>query len=120
MKTLTFTVYLEPQPEGGFTATVPAIPEVVTEGDTKAEALAMTEEAIRAVIAHRRDHGVEMPDDMLLILTPEEVAPRHPEIDAALAEALEDVRAGRVTPAFDSMKEYEAWCLSDEGKRFRA
>lgn len=41
-----FTVILEPQPDGGFTVSVPALPEVVTEGDTEAEAMAMAEDAI--------------------------------------------------------------------------
>jgi antitoxin HicB len=45
-----FTVVLEPQPEGGFAVIVPALPEVVTEGDTEAEALAMAEDAIRLVL----------------------------------------------------------------------
>jgi antitoxin HicB len=58
-----FTVILEPQPEGGFTVRVPALPEVVTEGDTEAEALAMAEEAIRMVLAYRREHGIEIGAD---------------------------------------------------------
>lgn len=58
-----FTVVLEPQEEGGFTVSVPALPEVVTEGDTEAEAMAMAEEAIRAVVAYRRDHGIPIPGD---------------------------------------------------------
>ena len=58
-----FTVVLEPQAEGGFTVSVPALPEVVTEGDTEAEAIAMAEEAIRAILAYRRDHGIPIPDD---------------------------------------------------------
>jgi predicted RNase H-like HicB family nuclease len=37
---------------------VPALPEVVTEGDTEQEALANAEEAIRAILAYRRDHGL--------------------------------------------------------------
>lgn len=49
--TFDFTVVLEPQAEGGFTVSVPALPEVVTEGDDEAEAMAMAEEAIRAVSA---------------------------------------------------------------------
>jgi antitoxin HicB len=57
-----FTVVLEPQPEGGFTVSVPALPEVVTEGDTEAEALAMAEDAIRLVLAYRRDHGTSIND----------------------------------------------------------
>lgn len=56
-----FTVVLEPQEEGGFTVSVPALPEVVTEGDSEADAMAMAEEAIRAVLAYRRDHGIPIP-----------------------------------------------------------
>jgi len=58
-----FTVVLEPQEEGGFTVTVPALPEVVTEGETEAEALEMAKEAIRAVLEYRRDHGIPVPKD---------------------------------------------------------
>jgi antitoxin HicB len=58
-----YTVVLEPQPDGGFTVSVPALPEVVTEGDTEAEALMMAEEAIRAVLDYRRDHGIPIPED---------------------------------------------------------
>jgi antitoxin HicB len=58
-----FTIILEPQAEGGFTVSVPALPEVVTEGDTEAEAIAMAEEAIRAILAYRRDHGIPIPGD---------------------------------------------------------
>jgi antitoxin HicB len=58
-----FSVILEPQPEGGFTVLVPALPEVVTEGDTEVEALANAEEAIRAVLEYRRDHGIPVPPD---------------------------------------------------------
>lgn len=61
--TLDLTVVLEPQPDGGFTVSVPALPEVVTEGDTEAEALAMATEAIRAVLDYRRDHGIGLPVD---------------------------------------------------------
>ena len=60
---LDFTVVLEPQPEGGFTVSVPALPEIVTEGDSEAEAMAMAEDAIRAVLAYRRDHGIPIPGD---------------------------------------------------------
>lgn len=51
-----YTVVLEPQSEERFTGTEPSLPEVVTEWDTEAEAMA--EEAIRAVLADRQDHGV--------------------------------------------------------------
>ncbi len=58
-----FSVVLEPQEEGGFTVLVPALPEVVTEGDSEEEALANAEEAIRAILAYRRDHGIAIPTD---------------------------------------------------------
>ena len=58
-----FSVVLEPQEGGGFTVLVPAIPEVVTEGDTEQEALANAEEAIRAILAYRRDQGMTIPAD---------------------------------------------------------
>ena len=57
----TFNVVLEPQEEGGFLVLVPALPEVVTEGDTEAEALEMAREAIELAIDHRRDRGEPVP-----------------------------------------------------------
>jgi antitoxin HicB len=60
---LSFSVILEPQKDGGFTVLVPALPEVVTEGDTEEEALANAEEAIRAILAYRRDQGLTIPPD---------------------------------------------------------
>jgi antitoxin HicB len=59
----TFSVILEPQPEGGFTVLVPALPEIVTEGDTEEEALAMAEDAIRLVLEDRAARGEEIPRD---------------------------------------------------------
>ncbi len=58
-----FSVILEPQEGGGFTVLVPALPEVVTEGDTEREALANAEEAIRAVLEYRREQGLAIPAD---------------------------------------------------------
>lgn len=62
-KSHSFSVVLEPQEGGGFTVLVPALPEVVTEGDSEAEALANAEEAIRAVLDYRREHGLPIPSD---------------------------------------------------------
>lgn len=58
-----FSVILEPQEGGGFTVLVPALPEVVTEGNTEKEALANAQEAIRAILEYRRDHGLAIPAD---------------------------------------------------------
>lgn len=58
-----YSVILEPQEGGGFTVLVPALPEVVTEGDTEQEALANSEEAIRAILEYRREQGMAPPSD---------------------------------------------------------
>ena len=43
-----FTIILDPDPdEGGYTVTVPALPGVVTQGETIEEAIAMAREAVR-------------------------------------------------------------------------
>lgn len=63
-----FTVLLSAQAEGGFAAYVPALPEVVTEGDTPQETLAMAEEAIRALLAYRQDMGIAVPADTMPIV----------------------------------------------------
>jgi len=60
-----YSVILEPQEGGGFTVVVPALPEVVTEGDSEEQALQMVKEAIRAVLDYRRDHGIPIPSDAL-------------------------------------------------------
>jgi antitoxin HicB len=62
-KKLTYTVVLEPQPDGGFTVVVPALPEVVTEGDSEDQALRMAKDAIRLALEYRRDNGLEIPKD---------------------------------------------------------
>jgi antitoxin HicB len=59
-----FTINLHPQPEGGYTVLVPALPEVVTEGDTREEALANAREAIEAVLEVYRDEGWDIPADV--------------------------------------------------------
>lgn len=59
-----YTVLLEPDPEaGGYTVTVPALPGCITEGDTREEALAMAEDAIRVYLDVLRDGGEEIPEE---------------------------------------------------------
>jgi antitoxin HicB len=58
-----FSVILEPQEDGGVAVLVPALPEVVTEGDTELEALANAKEAIHAILEYRRDHRITIPLD---------------------------------------------------------
>lgn len=57
----TYSVILEPIEEGGFQVFVPALPEVVTGGDTEEEALVMAREAIELVLQSRAERGEEIP-----------------------------------------------------------
>lgn len=52
---------LDPQPEGGFTVTSPALPELVTEGDTEDDAIENVRDAIAAVREIYEDDGRELP-----------------------------------------------------------
>ena len=55
---------LEPQPEGGYTVTSPLLPELITEGDTLAEALANAEDAFAAVAEIYEDWGRPLPSSI--------------------------------------------------------
>jgi antitoxin HicB len=61
--TRTYTVILEPAEEGGFVVHVPALPEVVTEGESEAEALAMAKEAIELALEERIAEGEDVPTE---------------------------------------------------------
>jgi len=52
---------LTPQPEGGFVVTSPALPELLTEGDTAEEALDNVRDALAAVIEAYEDLGRPLP-----------------------------------------------------------
>ncbi len=57
----TYSVILRPEPEGGFTVRVPALPEIVTYGENETEALAMAKDAIELVIGSRIERGEPIP-----------------------------------------------------------
>ena len=56
-----FLVYMEPAEEGGYIVSAPALPGCVTQGETKEEALAMIQDAIRGYITSLRKHGESLP-----------------------------------------------------------
>jgi len=60
----TYSIVLEPMEEGGFLVRVPALPEVVTGGDTVDEALAMAKEAIELVLESRLERGEAIPEEV--------------------------------------------------------
>ena len=65
-----FTVIFEPAAEGGYVVTCPALPGLVTEGDTLPEARRMAQDAIRAYIESLRKDGEPIPRDAKLRLEP--------------------------------------------------
>ena len=56
-----YTAVYEPAEEGGYVVTVPALPGLVTEGDTLEEARAMAKDAIRGYLESLRKHGEAIP-----------------------------------------------------------
>ena len=58
---LTFSITLRPEPEGGYTVRVPALPEIVTYGVDEDDALAMARDAIELVLHSRRERGEPVP-----------------------------------------------------------
>ena len=58
-----FNIVLRPEPEGGFTAIVPALPGCVTYGRTLTEARKMAKDAISGYIESLKKHGEPIPTD---------------------------------------------------------
>jgi len=52
-----YTMIFEPAEEGGYTVVVPALPGLVTEGDTLEEAKAMAMEAIKCHLLSLKQRG---------------------------------------------------------------
>jgi predicted RNase H-like HicB family nuclease len=58
-----FTVVLEQEADGGYVASVPALPGCVSQGDTRAEALGNIREAIELYMEDCRADGDPVPTD---------------------------------------------------------
>jgi antitoxin HicB len=76
-----YTVLFEPAEEGGFVATCPALPGLVTEGDTLDEAREMARDAIRGYLESLAMDGLPLPEDIKLSADPVKE-----EIEVALPE----------------------------------
>ena len=61
MENVSYLIVLEPADEGGYTVTVPALPPVVTEGDTYEEAIEMAKDAIGLYLKSLVDAGLSIP-----------------------------------------------------------
>jgi antitoxin HicB len=60
MRVMKYRVYLEPDEDGVFVATCPALPGCVSQGKTRAEATANTREALEGYLKSLRKHGSHM------------------------------------------------------------
>jgi antitoxin HicB len=56
-----YAIVLEPEAEGGFSVSIPALPEAHTQGDTLEEAIENAREAALAVVTDRSAHGESIP-----------------------------------------------------------
>lgn len=58
---LTYTIELTPQKEGGYTATIPALPGCISEGDSLEEVLENIKDAAEGYIRVLVKHGRKVP-----------------------------------------------------------
>jgi predicted RNase H-like HicB family nuclease len=58
-----YTVVLEQEDDGGFSASVPALPGCHSQGDTRSEAMANIREAIELYVEALRDAGEAIPTE---------------------------------------------------------
>ncbi|MBX3179346.1 MAG: type II toxin-antitoxin system HicB family antitoxin [Candidatus Hydrogenedentes bacterium] len=63
MGKLAYRIHLEPEPEGGFTVTVPSLPGCVTWGEDYEHAMAMAKEAIEGHIEVLSELGQPVPQE---------------------------------------------------------
>jgi predicted RNase H-like HicB family nuclease len=62
MKKYTYQIHLEPEPEGGFTVTVPSLPGCVTWGEDYDHAIAMAREAVEGYLELLVEEGKAIPE----------------------------------------------------------
>ncbi len=74
----------------------------------------------RLALEEGDDLEVTVENGRIVLIPQDEAVERHPEIDAAVAEGLTDLREGRITPAFESMEEFEAYRRTEAYKEFVA
>lgn len=63
MNALRYNIILRPEPEGGYTVTVPALPGCITYGRNLPEARRMAADAVRGYLGSLRKHREPIPSD---------------------------------------------------------
>jgi predicted RNase H-like HicB family nuclease len=64
MRQLTYRIFLNREPEGGYTVTVPTLPGCVTYGESVDEAISMAKEAIELYLESLIAHNEPIPDEL--------------------------------------------------------
>src|SRR5262245_5722357 len=88
----TYTFVFSPESEGGYTVTCPALPGLVTYGETLAEARDMAREAMQGLIEVMRDMGTPVPES-----DAPEAVPRFNELARMLQHG------GKPEPVFEQL-----------------
>jgi antitoxin HicB len=60
-RAFTYTAVYDPAPEGGYVVTFPALPDLVTEGETLEEARSMAADALRCYLEGHLEGGLPIP-----------------------------------------------------------
>ena len=60
-RAFTYTAVFDPAPEGGYVVTFPALPGLVTEGETLEEARSMAADALRCYLEGHLKDGLPIP-----------------------------------------------------------
>ncbi|MFA6992555.1 MAG: type II toxin-antitoxin system HicB family antitoxin [Candidatus Gracilibacteria bacterium] len=72
-----YTIIVRPEPEGGFTVTVPALPGCVTFGKNLTAARRMAEDAIGGYLKSLQKHGEIIPRDEYTLVSRLDLDLRH-------------------------------------------
>ncbi len=59
-----YTIILHPDPEGGYSVSVPALPGCITQGETLEEAITMAKDAIQLHIESLTAEGEAIPEEL--------------------------------------------------------
>ncbi len=68
MRKMYYKALFEPQEDGGYTVTVPALPGCISEGDTYDDAMVNIKEAITLYLESLQDDGLPIPEENHLIV----------------------------------------------------
>ena len=92
MRTYNFTIVITPDETSGYFVTCPALPGLVTQGETLEEAQAMAADAIQCHVESMIEDGLPIPEDKPTIANRQWV---HSHLSATIGSTLVAFRAGR-------------------------